>query len=87
MLNALKTKICGVVHNKKGTNVREFFECKRFSGSSGLTCVNSNFFKAFGSKKFLPRATKACKIIKTSTQFLIYYKRVEKKIKKRIRKP
>ena len=87
MLNALKTKICGVGHNKKGTNVREFFECKRFSGSSGLTCVNSNFFKAFGSKKFLPRATKACKIIKTSTQFLIYYKRVEKNKKKELENP
>ena len=43
MLNALRNKICGETHQKKRTLKKEFFECRRNSGSSGLTSINTNF--------------------------------------------
>ena len=78
MLNAIKNKICGTTGNTKRHLKREFFECHRLSGSSGLTCVNNNFFKAIGGKLFLPKKTKACKIVKTENKYIIYYKPLPK---------
>ena len=75
MLMALRNKICGETQQRKRSLKRELFECKRLSGSAGHTSINNNFFKAIGSKYFLPRPTKACKIVRTSTQFIIYYKK------------
>ena len=78
MVNALRTKICGKTNQKQRSLKKEFFECRRHSGSSGLTSVNTNFFKAIGSKMFLPRTTNACKIVKTPTQYFVYYKKIPK---------
>ena len=61
MLNALRQKICGETHQKKRSLKKEFFECRRHSGSSGLTCINTNFLRLLEAKCFFQDQLKPAK--------------------------